>query len=331
MNSFIKIIAGRWKIIIPVVFVAGVFGFFYATVQKISYQSRLTFALDAGESSGGMSGALSLAAQFGLNVGGGKDVFAGDNILEIMKSRRMVEKVLLVVDTFDGQPTTLIQYYLTKMSTPKKNIAEVAFPPFKTKEQLNYRQDSVLYSVYKDIIQQNISTEKPDRKLNIYEVNFTSSSEKFSKVFTDRLVSATNEFYTEICSKKARETLQILESRVSNMKGNLNSSISNKAYSVDANLNPAFAATQVPIQKEQVNIQVYTAAYGEMFKNLELARYQYLKQVPLMQVIDPADYPMKKIKASRLVYALVFSFITFVILVVLYISKYLWSQPKTEP
>ena len=80
------------------------------------------------------------------------------------------------------------------------------------------------------------------------------------------------------------------------MKSNVNSSIGNRAEIQDVNLNPAFSAAQVPVLKQQANIQVYSGAYAEMFKNLEIARYQYLKEIPLMQIIDAADYPMQKIE-----------------------------------
>jgi hypothetical protein len=53
----------------------------------------LTFALEEGESGGGsLSG---LASQFGYNIGGGGGAFTGDNLLELMKSRRLIQDVLL--------------------------------------------------------------------------------------------------------------------------------------------------------------------------------------------------------------------------------------------
>jgi hypothetical protein len=139
-------------------------------------------------------------------------------------------------------------------------------------------------------------------------VNVTNPNEKFAKDFTDKLVNETNDFYTSICTKKAKQTLDILAARVASMKGEVNTSIGSRAKIKDVNLNPAFSSADVPILKEQTNIQVYSAAYAEMFKNLEIARYQYLKQIPLMQIIDPADYPMKKIKVSKLKMAIIFSF-----------------------
>jgi len=307
-NALLK----KWWLIVVVGLVAGLAGIYYASRQKIIYQSRLTFALDGGDG-GGLSGAASLASQFGLSIGSGSnELFAGDNILEIMKSRRLVEQTLLSIDTFDSKPITFVQYFLDQskdLNIKTSKVSEIYFPVGQPRSTFSYQQDSLLYDCYKKFVASHIVTDKPDRKYNIYEVNVTNPSEKFTKDFTDRLVAETNEFYIKICTQKARQTLNILQQRVDTMKSKVNSSIGGRAEIQDVNLNPAFSAAAVPVLKEQANLQVYSSAYAEMFKNLEIAKYQYLKQIPLMQIIDDANYPMKKIKVSKLKTAVGFAFV----------------------
>ncbi len=114
----------------------------------------------------------------------------------------------------------------------------------------------------------------------------------------------------------------MLEARVDNMKGNLNSSIQKRANVQDVNINPAFSEADVPVLKQQTNIQVYGTAYGELFKNLELARFQYLNEIPLMQIIDPAVYPMEKIKSKKLQTAIIFSIIAdFILLFIFWLIR----------
>ena len=323
LNKIIRFVLKKWWLFLVIGLIAGIAGIFYASRQTPDYKSSLTFALDDEGSSGGMGNLFSLASQFGINVGGSKDIFSGDNILEIMKSRRMIERVLLSVDTFENKPYTLIEYYLEKSGKRKSNtrIKNIHFPAGQLKNTFSYQQDSLLYKTYQDFSDKYIVAQRPDRKVSIYEVNVTSPDEKFTKDFTDRFVAETNNFYVEIRTKKAKETLDILEQRVATMKGNLNSSISNKASVQDVNINPAFSEAQVPVQKQQANIQVYGAAYGEMFKNLELARFQYLNEIPLMQIIDAADYPMQKIKLGKLKAAILFAvFAELLVLFVLWLS-----------
>lgn len=313
----------KWWIFLIAGILAATVGFIYAMNQKPTYQSYLSFALDEGGSEGGMSGAMGLAAQFGISLGGAQDVFTGDNILQIMQSRRLIEDVLLSVDTFNNKRSTLIEYYLQNETDRKKNIAEVHFYPGQVRDSFTYFQDSILYTIFLDFQKNHIVARRPNKSLNIFELMVTSHNEKFSKIFTDNLIEKTNHFYTDIRSKKAKETLEILEKAIPNVKGKLDATISSKASTQDANLNTAFADAQVPILKEQINTQVYGTAYTELYKNLEMARFQYLKSIPLMQIIDPANYPMKKIKQSKLITAAIFAIIvTFTFLVIFAVINY---------
>ena len=202
---------------------------------------------------------------------------------------------------------------------------ETTFPVTQDKTTFSYRQDSILNYMYMHIVEKCLYAEKPDRKLNIYEIDITSPDERLTKIFTERLVTETNLYYTELRTKKAQTTLSALESRANAMRESLSTSIIDKASVMDANINPAFATPQVPIIKRQAEMQVYGKAYEEIFKNLELARFQYLNDMPLLQIIDGADYPMKKIKLSKLFsgigFSLLFTSILFIIHWLVYVRK----------
>lgn len=322
----------KWWLFLIVGILGATAGYIYAKNQKPVYQSYLSFALDEGGSEGSMSGAMGLAAQLGISVGGGaQDVFTGDNILQIMQSRRLIEDVLLSVDTFNNKPSTLIEYFLQHDNRNKKYIPDVHFYPGQPRNAFTYTQDSVLYNTFGDFQKNYIIARRPNKNLNIYELMVTSHGEKFSKVFTDELIEKTNHFYTDIRSKKARETLEILENALPDVRGKLDATISNKASTQDANLNTAFANAQVPVLKEQINAQVYGTAYTELYKNLEMARFQYLKSIPLMQIIDSANYPMKKIMQSKVITAAVSAaIITFLLLITLTVVNYVKFKKKYQ-
>jgi uncharacterized protein involved in exopolysaccharide biosynthesis len=318
INKIFHQVIKKWWIFLIVGLIGALIGFLYASEQDPVYESYLSFALDEGGSEGGASGAMGLAAQFGISIGGSQDVFTGDNILEIMQSRRVIERALLSADTFDNKPMTLIEYYL--QNNPQKNReANIHFYPGESRSSFSYAKNAILYKTYLEFKNYHITARRPDKRLNIYELLVTSKFEEFSKVFTDKLILETNSFYTEIRSKKSKETLEILEKRVPDMKGKLDATITSKAAIQDANLNTAFENAQIPLLKQESNAQVYAAAYAEMFKNLELARFQYLKSIPLMQVIDNADYPMKKIKMGKLKTAIIFSVIAAFIFLMIFI------------
>lgn len=329
-SAFLHVLLKRWWILGLAGLLGGIGGVFYAMKKKPVYESNLTFVLDEGSGGSGMTGAITIAAQLGVNLGGGNEMFSGDNICEIIRSRRIVEQVLLTVDTFGKKPFTLVEYFLQLSKVKNKKGKEVHFFPGSAKGNLTYAQDSVLFLVYEGLVKNNIESDRPNKKLDIFSVRVSSPDEQFTKVFTDRLMSATDSFYTEICSKKSRETLQILERRVAEMRGNLNTSISQRAATQDANLNPAFAASEVPVIKYQTNMQVYGGAYAEMFKNLEIAQFQHLKKIPLIQIIDRADYPMKKVKASKIKTGLLFAIGLAALLVFFFWIRRIYNIGKAE-
>lgn len=318
----VYVVKKTWKFLFVISLFFGLLGYYFAYCQKPTYESKLSFVLDEGEQSG-LSGALGLAAQFGINIGESKGLFNNDNIIEIIKSRRIIENVLLSVDTFDRKPYTLIEYYIDQSGlrdnqSLKNPYIKTHFNPGISKSTCSYQQDSLLYCVYNKFHNDYITAERRDKKTNVYEIRVVSSNERFTKIFTDRLQSETDVFFTYISSKKAKNTLDILEARVNSMKNNMSNTISQRAAIQDANVNPAMVSAQAPLQQKQADIQVYGAAYAELFKSLEMARFQYLKGLPLMQIIDAADYPMKKIKMSKIKTALIASFLSFIILVFFY-------------
>ncbi len=316
---WLKFLQRKWIYILLFFVLGAIAGILYAKKQSLQYESFLTFSLDeASKSSGG--GLSSFVAQFGIGTAE-NDLFSGDNIIEVIKSRTILERVLLSTDRYNNKEISLIDYFNALQS--KKT--SILFPIGFNRENATVEQDSLLYKVYTDILKYNLMATRPDKRLNIYVIKFRSSDEKFTKIFTDKILSETIKFYTELKTKKSESTLQLLEQRVAAIKGNANESISQKANIQDANVNPAFSAAQIPLQKQQLNIQVYGAAYVELYKNLELARFQFLQDIPLLQVINNTNYPMIRIKPSLLKMGMAGAAII-ALLALFFFSLYYWVK-----
>ena len=291
----------RWWILTIAILFGGIAGYIYHAMQKAEYKSHLIFALDEQGEGGNSLSLMNLASQFGFSMGSGDNIFSNENIFEIIKSRRIIENSLLSVDTFDNKAYTFIEYFLEISGRRKSvpSIADIHFPPAQLRSTFNYRQDSLLYMTYQEFSDKYISAKRPRLPLNLYEVSVLSTDEKFTKLLTDIIVEKTTNYYNELQTAKNKKMLYSLEDRVSSMKGSLSSSISKSARIKDKNLNPAFSAARAPVQKQQVNIEVYGQAYTEMYKYMELARFQYLTEKPLLQIIDGAEYPMQKIHFGK--------------------------------
>ena len=112
-----------WILTITLLFAIG--GYVKAKWAKPSYLATLTFSLEQG---GGSSSSLSsLASQFGYSMGSdGGGMFSGENLLALMKSRRMVEDVLLTPVAVGGDSILLIDQYV--QSWPELKNPATAIP-----------------------------------------------------------------------------------------------------------------------------------------------------------------------------------------------------------
>lgn len=72
-------------------------GVLYAWLEKPVYTAELTFTSE-NESSGNISSYAGIAAQFGLDLGGASgSAFAGENLMHLMSSRRLIKKLYLLL------------------------------------------------------------------------------------------------------------------------------------------------------------------------------------------------------------------------------------------
>lgn len=314
----------KWKVIFLAVMIGGIIGFIYAFMQKPKYIAETSFVLEDGEKGGGLSQYAGLASMAGIDLGGGAGgIFQGDNIIQLYKSRRMIEETLLTLDTFDNKPQLLIDRYIgfNDLRNNWKDIEKLTNINFSiNKQHFSRLQDSVMGIIIGAINKNILEVSKPDKKLSIINVKVKSEDEMFSKSFAENIVSTVNQFYVNTKTKKSAENLFILQKQADSVRNALNNSISGVATAIDANpnSNPAYQTLRVPSQKKQFDVQASGAVYQEVVKNLEIAKITVRKERPLIQVIDSPILPLEKEKLGKLktmvLVGLLFGFITVIIL-----------------
>ncbi|MDB5146088.1 MAG: hypothetical protein JWQ57_108 [Mucilaginibacter sp.] len=302
LRSGIKYLKSKWLTILIMAIIGGLVGLAYATFNKPQYTATCTFVLDEGNKGGGLGQYAGLASLAGIDIGGaggGIGIFQGDNILELYKSRLMIEKALLSEADFNGKNELLIDRYINnnRLRTrwkEKDHIDSITFTG--DLEKFDRKQDSIITDLIDLFNKKNLSVTKPDKKLSIIRVDVTTNDELFSKEFNNKLVQNVNDFYVQTKTKKTYQNVQILQRQADSVRKELNSSISGVASAIDAapNANPALLTLRVPSQKKQVDVQASTAIYGEIVKNLELSKISLRQEMPLIQVIDKPVLPLTK-------------------------------------
>lgn len=290
-------IQSQFRIILVVgIFGAG-FGFVYAWSKTPVYTAEITFVLEDSNGNRSIMGQLGgLAGLAGIDVSSGEGLFQGDNILELYRSRNMIEKTLLSpIDSNSNE--LLIDRYITinKMQSHINNIN------FKTHKDAR-RADSLVSLIVKDVNNQYLTVSRPDKKLSIISVKVKSVDEIFAKKFAETIVNNVNSFYVDTKTKKSLETVKILQQKTDSVKAAMNNAIQASAVGIDAtpNLNPARQILRTSSQRSQFNVEASKAILGELIRNLEFSKMTLRSETPLIQLIDKPVLPLEKSKLSKL-------------------------------
>jgi hypothetical protein len=325
-GSILGYLKTQWWKLLLISLLGGIGGYVYAKFQKPKFTAKLTFALaEGGDKMGGIS---SIASQFGMDLGGGSaGAFSGDNLLELMKSRLLIEKTLLTTVDSMGKPKLLVNQYIdfNKPNKPKPRKPTDPQPvtfdaSMVEKRNFTLAQDSFLAKLSADLTKTNLQVAKLDKKLAIVSVSFTGEDQWFAKNFTQILTQNVTEFYVETKTGQMRKNVRMLEHKVDSVKQALGRAMYGVASEVDGNQFLVRGVAKVPQAKKQLEIQVLSTMYGELIKNLELSRTMMAKDQPLIQLIDQPRFPLEKKKTSKLMTAIggamLFFFLTTLFLLV---------------
>ncbi|HTH83240.1 MAG TPA: hypothetical protein VL490_09910, partial [Mucilaginibacter sp.] len=171
----LKYLLGFKKGLAITLIIGGIAGAFAAWYKSPTYTARLTFVVDDSKSIGGGGGLSALAglAVLDLNsLSGASGVLAGDNVEELIKSRKLMRKTLL---TAYDTTQTLADKYAAAYKLNKKwrkyspDGKIVRFPL--NGINATRLQDSLLHEMVELILDNDFGITKTDKKLSFFEVN----------------------------------------------------------------------------------------------------------------------------------------------------------------
>jgi len=326
----------KWLIILIAGVLGGGIGFIYAYLKKPIYLAELSFALDDDKSTG--VDAVGLASQLGLGIsssGGG--AFSGDNLLDLMKSRSVVEKTLLTPVVVNGRSETLAEYYISCNNlrnswANNSTLKNISFLPDEDRSKFTLAQDSILGEFHRQLIASGLSVERKDKKLSIINVSVASANELFSKLFVETLTKTVSDFYVETKTKKSAQNVSILQHQTDSIRRELDHAINGVASSMDAipNANPQRQVLHAASLHKDVDVQADKAILTELVRNLEVAKVSLRKETPLIQIIDRPILPLAKIKPRKSISLAIGGVIAVMISILLLFFIKLYAELKTK-
>lgn len=318
-DNYISLYKKYIYVILPFVIFSGFFGYMYSLYVKPIYTANLTFALE--DRTSGMSNLGNIASQFGINFGNSEGgAFAGENIIELIKSKNIVKKTLLTQTGTKNDNELIANIYIRNSGkfifTTKSNqyINIVDF-----EQNINTRKnDSILNTIFEEIINEKLTVTKLDKKLDIITVKMRSHNELLSKIFCEKIVENVISFYTETKVGKSRNNIKILESKIDSVKNELNLAFLNRADFIDQNNSIIKQRANVPKMRQEIKVQMLSALYTELVKNLEISKITLLREEPLIQIIDQPTFPLEKAHISKFKCFVIGILVGFVIVAVVF-------------
>lgn len=298
---------GQWKLLVVVGLIGALAGLGFAFYKPVTYTARLTFVVEDSKSAGGGL-ASALAGQFGLDLGGisgGSGVLQGDNVLELLKSQRLLKKALISAYDAKGTHSLADQYasaygWKEKWAKSKKVGKDIQFGV--NRSGFSRLEDSLLHVIIKQITEKELSIAKPDKKLGIFALEVTTRDELLSQLLCQRLLKVTTDFYVDTKTRRVRGNVDRLQKRVDSIGAILNK----KTYSAAAanrqllDGNPAFSAPEVNAEISSRDKLVQSTVFAELTKNLEASKTTLIQETPTVQVVDDPELPLKENKLSKL-------------------------------
>lgn len=337
MKEWMAYLRTKWIVILLVAVIGGGIGFACAIFQNPTlYTATLTFALEEEKTGGtGIAGALGLVSSLGFDLGGGGGgAFNGANLMELMKSRALVERALLQPIIVNKKTASLATYFirynqLNENWKKKPELKNIRFDPLADRSIFTLQQDSILGILYNTIVGKKglLSVLQKDKKVSIISIEVKSTNELFSKVFAETIAKVVSDFYIDTKSKKAKLNYDILQKQTDSVRKELNGAITGVAVANDNtyNLNPALNIKRVPSAKRQVDVQANSAILTQLVANLEMAKVTLRKETPLIQIIDKPILPLEKYKMSKLKSIIIGLLIGFFIINIVLIINRIWK------
>jgi hypothetical protein len=287
------------KMLAVVIIVGGLLGALIAWQWTPTYTARLTFVVDDSKSAGGGGlSALAGLAGFDLNgIAGGSGVLAGDNVQELVKSRKLIKATLLT--PYDSTQTLADRYATVNKLNKKwlKYSTDGKITRFPANDAHNNRlQDSLLHEMAELILNGEFQIGKTDKKLSFFEVNTTMKDEKLASLFCSRMIKQSTDFYINTKTKRLRDNITRLQQRADSIGAILN----RRTYAAAAanrstlDLNPAYTNANANVEVNERDKIVLSGIFSETVKNLEASKTMLAQETPTVQIVDEPEIPLKK-------------------------------------
>ena len=312
IRDYTKELKKKFLYIFVVLLIFFILGLVYSSNQNKKYEAVLSFIVESQSEGSNLSSISGMASQFGFDFGGGSSsYFSQQNVIELLKSRKIIESTLSKKSTINNEEDVLLNHYI---SINKMEDSDISHMSSKSK-------DSIINIIWQQIINYKLDISYQNDDANILNLTYSSINSEFAKNFTELVVEEMSQMYSKYQTEKTRQSLKNLELRSDSIFRELKKSERSLARVKDRNLRVINSSGRLDEIQYMRDVQVSNTIYLELIKNTELVKMNLLNETPIIQLIDVPVLPLEHNNRSNLFWAFIFSFLGFFIVSFLIIIR----------
>lgn len=269
-------------------------GLFLKYRVKNIYSSEFTIMADNG-SGGGIGKYLQIASLMGLGGNSGSSM-SPENMVDLLKSKRIVYEALFNETKFEGETVSLINLYIKLFGLPenfleKNNISEFSIKS-SSYDSLSKLEENFVNSVYKKMTREFLYLDNPKNSVLVYGDVVSENpiyAEEFSKVWIGTL----DKYLSDNILNEEKKSVTLLENKKDSVAAVL---LQKEAFFANKMDNSIFIKKsqgrleQLQLQRE---IELLNVMYATTIQQLEMAKISLENGKNVFQIVDQPSMAFK--------------------------------------
>ena len=269
------------------------------------YKSEIIFIMDSEASNS--SGALSdLAGSLGISnaFGASNTLFSGENFKELLKTKIIYRKALLKKVTWNGKEDIFANIFLKKSRINEFEWSEMPrdfyIHRFKSSEikDLDLQDRNILDMIYLHLKEKTFLVAE-NQKSSFLKLSVETRNDTLSYVWSKLYLKTVTDFYIDTKTKKSKELLVIVSSRVDSLRSALYYTQGKLANFQDQNQQIIFQQAKIISERLQMNSTQLQGMYLESVRNYDNLKFSLIKESPLLNIISDTELPLTPTPKSK--------------------------------
>jgi|GEM_PF-406455 len=315
VKSFISHLIPKWKWIVLVGVLFGLFKGLMAYMTPLSYSENLTFMMDESKKKGGFNPADILGGIFGGGTSSGDNL---GKILQLFESKKIVHNTLFDSVSLDGKKDFLANHFLDYYDIsflvkdykwPFIPVYKVAWPKVLLDHQdfrfdnddldnFSNRENQFLRLLYEKINGNPIAGIPPalnsqlNEETGIMAIRMTTQHADLTLGVLNNVYKQLSSFFIEKSVEKQKKTYRIMEFKRDSVLAELKGAEYSLADFKDSNRNLVTVKGYLRQIRLERQAAILNVMYAEVVKQLEATDFALRNMTPVVQVIDLPRSPI---------------------------------------